>query len=188
MANLLELCKTGRYPTDKYFPVNNWHSYIENFYNDKFALKQTSALNVLEIGIHLGDSLRLWKDYFTNANIFGIDINLPPLSNELFADQRLSIIRGNAYSGAIINVFKDEYFDIIIDDGPHTLESQILFFQKYIWKIKPNGYMVCEDIQGMDSMFHLIQTIPAQLRNNLQIIDLREIDNRSDSLILFLKR
>ena len=188
MSNLLELCQTGLYPTDKFYPTQGWHSYIENFYSEQFVHKQQSAKNILEIGVWQGASLRLWKDYFSHANIIGIDIKLPDLPDELFTDDRLSLIRGNAYSDFMVDNFKDEHFDIIIDDGPHTYESQCLFFKKYLRKVKPDGYLICEDIKGIDYLLDLIRSIPLHYRNNLQIIDLREKDNRFDSLILFLKK
>ena len=55
--------------TDK----NTLHSYLD-LYENLFADKKESAKHILEIGIANGGSIKLWKDYFTNATIHGIDI------------------------------------------------------------------------------------------------------------------
>lgn len=45
------------------------------FYDFYFQSKKSESIKLLEIGIHLGDSLRMWKDFFINKeNIVGIDI------------------------------------------------------------------------------------------------------------------
>ena len=56
--------------TDK----NTIHSYLELYQNLLFKKKET-AKNVLEIGINKGGSIKLWNDFFTNATIYGLDIN-----------------------------------------------------------------------------------------------------------------
>ena len=38
------------------------------------ATRKYKKINILEIGVDNGDSLRLWREYFPNANICGIDI------------------------------------------------------------------------------------------------------------------
>lgn len=188
MNTLLDLCQTNLYKTDKFYPVNGWHSYIENFYSNQFLEKKLEPLKILEIGIYQGFSLCLWKDYFINSDIFGIDLSLSKLDLNLDLSERITLMKGDAYSSGILDLFKDEYFDIVIDDGPHTFESQKLFFEKYFSKVKKNGYLICEDIKDMDILLELTQVIPTQSRKNIKIIDLREIDNRTDSLMLFLKK
>ena len=60
--------------TDK----NTTHSYLP-LYNQLLLKKKDIAKNILEIGIgdfgeKNGGSIKLWKDYFTNATIYGLDI------------------------------------------------------------------------------------------------------------------
>ena len=40
-----------------------------------FPLLRDSKINILEIGIENGDSLRIWREYFSKANICGVDID-----------------------------------------------------------------------------------------------------------------
>ena len=50
----------------------------------------------------------------------------------------------NAYDKEVANKLPD--MDLIIDDGPHTYESQIAAIRYYLPKLKTNGYMFIEDI------------------------------------------
>jgi hypothetical protein len=43
-------------------------------------------------------------------------------------------------------LFEDLYFDIVIDDGPHTYESFEMVITKYYSKLKSGGILVVEDI------------------------------------------
>jgi hypothetical protein len=55
--SLLELIDNSR--SDK----NTTHSYLE-LYQELLISKKTSALNILEVGIQGGGSIKLWKDFF----------------------------------------------------------------------------------------------------------------------------
>jgi hypothetical protein len=54
--------------TDK----NTLHSYLDLYYSLLHKKKYT-AQNILEIGIHIGGSIKLWYDFFPNAKIYGLD-------------------------------------------------------------------------------------------------------------------
>ena len=55
--------------TDK----NTTHSYLP-IYKKLFSSKKYSAKNILEVGVAFGGGMKLWKDYFINAKIYGIDV------------------------------------------------------------------------------------------------------------------
>ena len=55
--------------TDK----NTTHSYLP-LYGSLFKDKKETTQNILEIGIQNGGSIKLWRDYFINATIYGLDI------------------------------------------------------------------------------------------------------------------
>lgn len=185
---LHDLCLTGKYNTDKYFEhVWHVHSYIENFYNKNFLPLKDTALNILEIGVWSGGSMLLWKDYFPNATVWGVDISTQHINVD-FNQDRLKLIIGDAYSDNIINNLPDDYFDIIIDDGPHTLESMRVYIEKYIPKLKQEkGILVLEDIGSISWVEELLELVPERLKANTSIIDLSNIDNRSDSILLYIK-
>ena len=64
---LLEIAK--KYPTSK-----NDHGFIE-IYHKYFSNLKDHKINILEIGVERGDSLRMWREYFTNATICAIDLH-----------------------------------------------------------------------------------------------------------------
>jgi hypothetical protein len=66
--NLLELYNNKTYNTDK----ENLHCYISEYYNHTFTPYKESNINLLEIGIRYGGSVELWRDFFTDATIYGI--------------------------------------------------------------------------------------------------------------------
>ena len=74
---LIELADNSR--TDK----NTVHSYLD-LYQTLLVNKKDTAKNVLEVGIYHGGSIKLWSDFFTNANVYGLDIiNINDVWSEL---------------------------------------------------------------------------------------------------------
>ena len=89
--SLLNIAK--KYPTTK-----NDHEYIHLYekYLDNFRHKE---INILEIGIDKGYSLKMWREYFTKAKICAIDIidrNISvPNTDIMIGDQLIMIFKKN---------------------------------------------------------------------------------------------
>jgi len=77
------------------------------------------AESILEIGVLDGASLRMWAEYFKTSRVTGWDIN--PIKMEY------PVLKVDAHSRYEIKNSADHY-DLIIDDGPHTMRSQHLLF------------------------------------------------------------
>lgn len=172
--NLKEQYKLKSYNTDK----NTDHSYIDYLYN---GIVDKSYTDILEIGAFNGGSALLWQDYFPNANIDILDIN----ECEAIKHQpRINHIVGNAYSEEIIKNLRT--YDLMIDDGPHTLDSMVYFIDNYVKLLKIGGIAIIEDVQSIEWFNVLISRVP----NNClyHIIDLRNVKNRYDDLLLMMKR
>ena len=171
---LSEQYKLKNYDTDK----NTIHSYIDYLYNDLFI---SEYADVLEIGAFNGGSALLWQDYFINANIDIIDITeCQAIKNQ----PRINHIVGNAYSNDMLKNLRQ--YDLIIDDGPHTLDSMIFFIDNYVPLLKSNGICIIEDIQSVDWFNVLISRVP----NNCvyHAVDLRNVKNRYDDLVLIIRK
>ena len=68
---------------------------------------------VLEIGIYRGASLQMWRDYFPNAEIFGLDIEEVHVPGP-----RIQTIRGDqSDADSLAEVGRHGPFDLIVDDG-----------------------------------------------------------------------
>lgn len=171
---LLEQYQLKNYDTDK----NTVHSYIDHLYNDLFNSDYT---DVLEIGAFHGGSALLWRDYFTNASIDIIDI---AECQEIKDQPRINHIVGDAYSHNMIN--KLHQYDLIIDDGPHTLHSMMFIIEHYISLLKSNGMCIIEDIQSPEWFDVLISKIPKDCF--YYRVDLRNVKNRYDDLVLVIRK
>lgn len=132
-------------------------------YHKLFGKKRNKIKNVFEIGIgsqnpqipnNMGQggipsaSLRGWKEYFPNATIHGADIDKTILKNEekiqtYYVDQKDEKTIQEMWNHPSL---KTKTFDIIVDDGQHTLETNINFLKNSIHLKKPKGTYIIEDI------------------------------------------
>jgi len=167
--------------TDK----DNIHSYLD-VYEYLFADIKNTATNILEIGICEGGSVDLWYKYFTNANIYGVDIDLSR-NKHVFTDSRIHILKENAYTNEFVQKFNNETFDVIIDDGPHTLNSMIHFATLFPKLLKKNGLLIIEDIQNMKWIPIILGYLPNNLKKSATVYNRVHIKRRYDDIQLVCK-
>ncbi|NBX71323.1 hypothetical protein EBQ91_00205 [bacterium] len=92
----------------------------------------------------------------------------------------------NAYDNSLVQQFKKEVpkgFDIIIDDGPHSLHSQSFVVDNYFPLLNLNGILIIEDIQDSNHLDILTKKLPAEYHNSVQTFDVRRTKGRYDDLI-----
>lgn len=176
--NLLEQYHSKEYNTDK----ENLHCYISEYYNHTLTPYKESSIKILEIGIRHGGSVQLWRDFFTYAIIYGIDSGEEATAH---VDDCV-IIDADAYNINTINSLPND-FDFIIDDGPHTLNSQINFILLYRDKIKSGGRLIIEDIQSYENLTELIKYINTSMFS-YRVLDLRGVKGRYDDIVLDIQR
>lgn len=166
--------------TDK----NTTHSYLP-VYQMLLESKQATAKNILEIGIGHGGSIKLWNDYFPNADIFGLDINLSWGLRCDLSSPRIHLHLDNAYTEKCLSMFEPGTFDAVIDDGPHTLESMLFCVERYSTLLKPDGLLIIEDIPILEWTQKLAEVLP---KNMTYVVDDRRwIKGRFDD-IMFIAR
>ena len=166
----------NKYKTDK----ESRHKYCSSYYDQVFYNLRDKKLNILEIGIKNGSSLVLWNEYFKNSIIYGID-NSDLIGNRLDNYPRIKTIIQDAYRKEL--TYNLPLFDIIIDDGPHTIESQIKFINNYFKKLNKGGKLIIEDILGNYNLNDLIKEAN-KFSSNIKIIDIRDKTKTEDSLII----
>lgn len=106
------------------------------------------------MGIHgiPGASLRMWRDYFPNAEIIGLDID----SEILFDENRIKTYYCDQTCIESIDDFakkaqlKINGADIIIDDGLHDFHAGVSFFEGVSKYLSENGIYVIEDVSIKD--------------------------------------
>lgn len=173
--------------TDK----NTNHSYVDA-YESLFSGKRETATSVLEIGIGPympnGGSILMWAGYFPNARVHTVDIiPMDTVNPLLIPHPRIHLhVNNNAYhTNFFTNTFlsKSERFDIIVDDGPHTIESMVRFLKLYSQVLKEDGIMVIEDVQNIDWIEILRDCTPEALKPYIQVLDRRSVKGRYDDIL-----
>lgn len=137
----------NRQGVDKLFT----HHYDEEYFRHFDSLRD-KTLTLLEIGVGGygnpkagGESLRVWRDYFQNADVHGID-NAP---KTLKLGSRIQVWHGSQSDVEFLtNLNKDAGpFDIIIDDGSHRPDDIFVSFTTLFPLLKPGGIYVIEDLE-----------------------------------------
>jgi hypothetical protein len=163
------------------------HDYINGYYSNEFTSIRNDKLNILEIGVHRGPSMKLLRDWFINSQIIGIDPfgdGLPPgIADEIRKMGDILIIEDDAYTQKVLDMFRDNSLDYIIDDGPHTLESQLYSVNYWYKKLKPGGKLIIEDIITLTNLNSLVIEIN-DLDYEYNVFDLRESKKRYDDIII----
>jgi hypothetical protein len=129
-----------KYGTDK---SSSRHCYLD-IYEKHFCGMKDKPIKMLEIGIFNGASLKMWEEYFSNAQIYAIDIDPKRMQNygrvkSFVANQenRESLLDVMDVIGAC---------DIIIDDGGHTMLQQQITFGCLFPLVKSGGIYCIEDL------------------------------------------
>jgi hypothetical protein len=179
--------------TDK----NTRHSYLP-LYEKLLIQKKETAKNILEIGIgdfadKNGGSIKLWRDYFTSATVYGLDIlPIQCVIDELLNDNRVVLYTSiDAYdNNFVVTNFlnKNIKFDFMLDDGPHTLESMKQFIKLYLQLMTDDGLLIIEDIQSWDWIDILKNEVPEEFKKFIKIYDLRSIKDRYDDIVFTIDK
>lgn len=189
--NLEEIVNNSK--TDK----NTTHSYLQ-LYQKLLISKKETAKNVLEVGIgdfgeKNGGSIKLWRDFFTNATIYGLDIlPIDRVMDELLNDDRVILYTSsNAYDNEFFTTHflnKNIKCDFMLDDGPHTLESMKQFIKLYSQIMTDDGILIIEDVQSLDWIYTLKNEVPENLKQFIKVYDLRKNKNRYDDLVFTIDK
>lgn len=143
--------------SDKGGPIHNYHvlySYILKGFKDRTS-------NILEIGLGTnnpelvstmgvngrpGASLFTFRDYMPLANVYGADID----KDILFKDDRIDTCHVDQLEittfDNIKETFGDIEYDLIIDDGLHSIGANFNTLLFAMDNIKSGGWIVIEDV------------------------------------------
>jgi hypothetical protein len=134
------------YSTDKHYE----HNYFNLIYNNLFKDIYTDVKNFMEIGINDGESVKLWRDYFVNSNIIGVDIDLNKSSDNLLRSglDRLILVNSDQSSESDLVSLSEKYpnMDVILDDGSHKMRDQQITLSKLFKSVVPGGIYTIEDL------------------------------------------
>jgi hypothetical protein len=139
MENTLGVLGT-RYGTDK---ISD-HGY-HRFYHSVLTPLRDKAFNMLEIGVAGYNSIDMWKAYFPQAKIYGIDINTE------YRDERMCVFKADQSNRTQLETIIKQIpgrCEFIIDDGSHLPEHQCLTFDLFFRELlQEGGTYIIEDIE-----------------------------------------
>ena len=127
------------------------HHYTRH-YQAHFEPLRRRRLNLLEIGVggyqnpwEGGESLRMWKVFFPNSRIYGIDFYEKSYHNE----DRIQTFQGSQEDESFLRRVAQEIgpIDIVIDDGSHYNQHVIASFKTLFPLMNETGIYVIEDLQ-----------------------------------------
>lgn len=165
VTRLNDLC--DKYGSDKgsnlsSSPVYTWsaHTYTEVYSNLFVELKDkslvlfecglgtnnTSVLSNMGVNGKPGASLRVWRDYFPNAMIYGADVD----PNVLFEEDRIKTGYLDQTDPKTIHEYWQSFDnftpDIVIDDGLHDFGAAVTLFEAVWPKLASGGLYIIEDV------------------------------------------
>jgi demethylmacrocin O-methyltransferase len=127
------------------------HDYARQ-YAHHLRARRRSVRSVLEIGVggygspfKGGPSLRMWRTYFPNAQIYGLDIE----AKQLPPEKRITVIQGDQGNHQFLVSLAQKYgpFDLVIDDGSHFGRHQHASFNALFPTLLPGAMYVIEDLE-----------------------------------------
>ena len=177
---------------------NKDHNFSD-YYSTIFFDKKQSFKNILEVGLGTNNinvpsnmglegkplaSLRAWRDYFLNANIYGADIDRKILKDE---DRIKTYYVDQTNTSSILELFKnigDISFDIIIDDGLHEYNANICLFENSFKFLKKKGIYVIEDVffKDKNKFFQYFKNS----NYNFSIVDIFHKNNISNNCLVII--
>lgn len=172
--------------TDK----NTTHSYL-NLYQSLLSKKRNTATDVLEIGIGVidyicgdGGSIKLWHDYFPNATVHAVDIkHIDTVWSGIKNNNRIVLHTSiDGYTQSFVDSLPCK-FDLVLDDGPHTLDTMKKCIQLYLPLLKEDGILIIEDVQDVQWFSVLQAEVPEKFKKFIKIYDLRKNKGRYDDLV-----
>ena len=179
---------------------NDEHNFAQ-YYSEIFCSKKEMIKNFLEIGLGTNNlevpsnmgtegvplaSLRAWRDYFKNANIYGADIDKNILKDEdriktFYVDQT------NPKSiKDLFNKIENKKFDIILEDGLHEFNANICFFENAISSLSDDGTYIIEDVyyKDQDKFIKYFKNTSY----NFSIVDIFHKKNIANNCLVVIKK
>jgi glycosyltransferase involved in cell wall biosynthesis len=176
-----------KYGSDKCPAIS--HTYTPSYHA---LLNDKKVDNFLEIGIgnvplmkHIvgetyqpGASLRMWRDYFPGASIYGCDID----KSVMFEEDRIKTFWVDQGSTRDLETCVPKIgYDVILDDGSHLLNHMMTSFRALWPRVAPNGLYIIEDIND-----YMIDPLKALSPDDVLQVHRGNVDG--DSFIVFQKK
>jgi len=150
--NNSHLCNLGKkFSTNKSsLNIIGHRSGYTGIYSLLFSNMRDKKINFAEIGIEKNSSIKMWREFFSLANIYAFEFNEQKIENA-----KKDNLKNTFYhkidvrnKSSIISSFKEanSKFDVIIDDSTHAFDDQINIVNSCHSFLANNGILILEDI------------------------------------------
>lgn len=168
------------------------HSYGLNIYPKILSPLVNKKCSILELGSYKGGWGYTLIKMLPHSSVTCVDIENHISQNTLsrFTDDetsRFRFVQADAYSEQTIISLGDEKYDVIFEDGPHTIQTQIFTAVRYSHLLKEDGTLIIEDIPDDGCLRAIMDSVDRE-RFTCESVDLRSVLNRFDDLVVIIKR
>jgi len=170
-----ELCKLAyKYGSDRCPRIK--HHYTPYYY-ELFKDRRNDIKKLLEIGVgfkedmaHVpnhyvtGAGLYMWRDFFPNAQIYGIDVE-PTCIFEV--DRIKTFLRSQSRVHDLVKVIRETGtdIDIVIDDGSHLTSDQVFTCQTLMPMLQKDVIYIIEDLNESREVIKRLGMFNAEVIN-----------------------
>lgn len=165
---MTELCELAiKNGTDKVPPFHDYTPVYHELFKDRRDIKKVFEMGIgspqtvpnIE-GYKSGGSLRMWAEYFPQAEIYAADIDCWILvdTDRIHSFQ---CDQGNQYDLRELSERIGDNFDLMVDDGSHRIEHQILTAKILVPLLAPKGIYVIEDVTNPDLILEVLEHDPS---------------------------
>ncbi len=177
------------------------HTYVDAYEKYLSPYVNTNC-SVLEIGVWEGGSSLLWQEFLSPKEICAVDIDdYIKIRDKLNSSFKFYL--RNAYTQDTVSLIKNDFpkgFDIIIEDGLHTEESNRFSIYNYLPMLKSGGIMVIEDIPANTAIevpFGYTLITPSVIEQTLawipegyeiDVLDFTQEKGRYDDILFIIKK
>ena len=187
LLTLKQICL--KHGTDKgMHKINSKGEVYADIYEKYFSSMRNKKINILELGVKSGCSIRAFREYFPNANIYAIDID-PNCIVHNDPDNKIFVgIMSQTDKVSINSFLKDLKFDIILDDASHVNKFTIESYNILNDRLNSQGLYIIEDLGNsyfkLETDFSVSKIWPGMKYNttspsdfNNDIIDIHNFTN-----------
>jgi hypothetical protein len=118
---------------------------VEKIFEIGLGTNNVDVVSNMGANGHPGASLRSFREFFPNAEIYGADVD----KRILFSEHRIKTFHVDQTDDATFLELDKSIpndFDLMIDDGLHSVNANIRSLLFFLKKIKVGGFAVVEDI------------------------------------------
>jgi hypothetical protein len=140
-------------------------------FNDVYEPYLENSTRILEIGTQQGGFIKFCKDQIPDVYYVGAELYPYPywmennwVDTNSFNEMADKFFVGNAFEEPFIYWIKnnnlEKSFDLVIEDGPHTVDTQVWMIKRAETLLSDKGVYICEDIESAEAAEKILAASP----------------------------